>query len=76
MSVIQDTNVISRTNVDTLKNTQNIAKQFLQTGGAYSESGIKKLLELDSIFIKKNISHGGCADLLAVTIFLSSVINK
>lgn len=28
------------------------------------------VLELDRAFIRENVSHGGCADLLAVTIFL------
>ena len=33
----------------------------------YSEAAV---LELDRAFIRENVSHGGCADLLAVTIFL------
>ena len=34
------------------------------------------VLELDRAFIRENVSHGGCADLLAVTIFLHRLENE
>lgn len=75
MAQAEDTNVIYRTSEKTLEYTQNIARQFLKNGGAYRKGAVEELIKLDEQFIKENISHGGCADLLAITIFLHSVYN-
>jgi triphosphoribosyl-dephospho-CoA synthetase len=34
---------------------------------------LQEIAELDRQFIEKNLSPGGCADLLAVTLFLDSL---
>lgn len=49
------------------------AAQAAQLLAQYSEAGA---LALDQTFIRENISHGGCADLLAVTLFLHSLERK
>ena len=45
-------------------------------GGAGEADGrvpsLQEISELDRQFIEKNLSPGGCADLLAVTLFLQS----
>lgn len=74
MNKTEDTNVLSRTNMQTLLETQKIAEEYLQEGGVYAVNGISRLIELDKYFTEKNISHGGCADLLAISIFLVSMI--
>lgn len=43
------------------------AKEAARCLADYREDTV---LELDRAFIRENVSHGGCADLLAVTIFL------
>lgn len=43
------------------------AKEAARCLAAYEEQAV---LALDEAFIRENVSHGGCADLLAVTIFL------
>lgn len=54
-------------------------------GAAYAKSAAaallpeptnEALLELDKAFIQKNLSPGGCADLLAATIFLHKLTHK
>lgn len=45
------------------------AQEFLDLGGSLTESGMAKLLELNQIFYDRNLSLGGSADLLIVTIF-------
>lgn len=70
MSNIQDSNVLSRGNPEILKQVQKEANDFLEKGGAYSENAMHELMQMDEEYIRRNISAGGCADLLATTIFL------
>lgn len=71
MTIAEDTNVISRSNLDFLKNNvQAKAMQIVDLGGMYTSRGRKSIQDLDKYFIKKKINPGGSADLLAVTITL------
>jgi len=71
MTITQDTNVISRSNLNFLKNkVQRKAKEILEIGGIYTEAGRKAIHDLDKLFIEKGINPGGSADLLAATITL------
>ena len=47
-----------------------LAARILALGGGASPEGLAALRELNERFIALNISPGGCADLLAVTILL------
>ena len=67
---LTDTNVISRTSEKEMRWLQTEAKAILKAGGAFSENGLQKVRELNQICIRKNMSPGGAADLLAATIFL------
>ncbi|MDO4555859.1 MAG: triphosphoribosyl-dephospho-CoA synthase, partial [Lachnospiraceae bacterium] len=73
MSTVEDSNIAARKDLNTLYSVQQWAKQFLKNGGAYQKNAIEKLQQMDTIFSRDNISAGGCADLLAVTIFLSDL---
>ena len=70
MSSIQDSNILSRGNPEVLKQVQKEANDFLKKGGAYSENALQELMKMDKEYIRRNISAGGCADLLATAIFL------
>lgn len=74
MSRVQDSNILARHSRRTLKNVQEWAADFLRQGGAYRAGAVQKLLALDREYTRKNISSGGCADLLATTIFLSKLL--
>ncbi len=50
---------------------QNSAKNVLAMGGALSLQGKAELYRMDEAYIKRNISSGGCADLLSVAIMLN-----
>jgi triphosphoribosyl-dephospho-CoA synthase len=63
-----DTNVLSRTGMGGLSFAQEYAKKVLEQGGILKGNEIVE--EMDQVFIARNISPGGCADLLAVTCFL------
>lgn len=70
MSVVDDTNVLIRTDARQLEYVKQQARHLLQLGGNDTKIGQSQLQQTNLDFIAKNISPGGCADLLAVTIFL------
>ena len=65
-----DTNIISRHDWETAEYARRCAADVLQCGGILTEQGRTMLGRMDEDFIKRWISPGGCADLLAVTHFL------
>ncbi|WP_246208575.1 triphosphoribosyl-dephospho-CoA synthase CitG [Anaerotalea alkaliphila] len=69
MAVLEDTNVLNRHDMGVLEEVQAAAQEVLGLGGVFTEAGRESILELDRLFIERNISPGGAADLLAVTIF-------
>lgn len=76
MSQVQDSNILSRTCPEVLKNVHKEAKMFLDAGGAYQKDAVRILLQMDQSFIQRNISAGGCADILAAAIFLDSLVDE
>lgn len=70
MSVCNDTNILSRHDLETLIEVQGIAKDFMEVGGMLKQGALSKVKDIDDLFITRNISPGGAADLLAVTIFI------
>jgi len=70
MAVNEDTNVLARHDEETLRYVQQYARRVLAAGGVLTEKGFQMTCEMDQDFIAKNISHGGSADLLAVSIML------
>lgn len=70
MSEVEDSNVIFRHDLQTLNTVHMEAKEFLHQGGAYAENSMKKLILMDKDYTQKNISPGGCADLLVAAIFI------
>ena len=65
ISKVQDTNIITRSDRETLFWAQKEAQQVLKNG--VKEEQVQSL---DKLFIEKNISPGGCADLLALCFFV------
>ena len=76
MSQVDDSNILARHNPQVLSEVRAMAGEFLKTTGVYGESSIEVLKRMDGEFIRRNISAGGCADLLAVTIFMAQLIRK
>lgn len=65
---IEDTNMMIRSDFDTVQKIQREMKSFLSTAGP--EQQLEIIPALDAYFVKKNISPGGSADMLALTYFL------
>lgn len=70
MAQVDDTNVLIRTGSTQLAYEKTEAKRILRLGGASTKAGMDALIQANQEFIRRNISPGGCADLLAVTILL------
>jgi triphosphoribosyl-dephospho-CoA synthase len=66
----EDTNVIIRGGVESLTYVKSVSKNFLKSGGMEQKYAKEILESMNLDFISKNISPGGAADLLAVSIFL------
>ena len=69
MSEIDDTNIYYRKDKATVEYVKNISKTIL------NDFSTEKLNALNAEFIRMNISPGGAADMLALTLFISSAVN-
>ncbi|GAU78266.1 triphosphoribosyl-dephospho-CoA synthase [Fusibacter sp. 3D3] len=67
---LDDSNVIGRHDYETLELSRAKARSVLEAGGVYTASGQNAIKAYDLWCIEHYISHGGCADLLAVSIYL------
>lgn len=76
MTVVEDSNVIWRTDYETLLEVQRIAKDILSLGSVFTEKGRMAIAETERYFLQRRISPGGSADLLSVTITLYLLEHK
>ncbi|MGN0373595.1 MAG: triphosphoribosyl-dephospho-CoA synthase CitG [Enterocloster sp.] len=70
MSSMEDSNIIARHDPSVLEQVHREAKAFLEMGGAYRREAFEELIAMDQDYIRRNISPGGCADLLAAAVFM------
>lgn len=75
MNHLRDTNVLNRGGEEGLIWIQKESEEILKAGGAYSEEGLDRLIRMNQTCIVKNISSGGAADQLALTLFLWQAVN-
>ena len=67
---IYDTSIYNRGGAEGVKYAQEYAKKLICNTPTQ-----KDIEEMDKAFIEKNLSPGGCADLLAITYFLTNIEN-
>lgn len=72
---IDDTNVLGRHDMEASAYVKAETQALLEAGGALKSENMVLLEAMDDAFIAKNISPGGCADLLALTMFLFLLAN-
>lgn len=70
MCDLDDTNIVYRTDYDTMLNVKILARHLLED---FSEAGID---DLNRDFVSRNISPGGSADMLALVVFLFGITRK
>ncbi len=75
MQFCEDTTILHRHSLEVLKEVQAKAKFITALGGMKTDFGVDAVYEMDKEFKRRNISPGGSADLLGLTVFLSLVEN-
>lgn len=70
MTAAEDTTILNRHGLATLRSVQRDAAEIAALGGVFTTAGLQRIKELDSIYTAQRISPGGSADLLAVTYYL------
>ncbi|MGI6703317.1 MAG: triphosphoribosyl-dephospho-CoA synthase CitG [Clostridia bacterium] len=75
MLVVEDSNVIGRHGLEALDYVRECAQKALAAGGMTTTAGKEYIFQMDRDFIKRGISPGGAADLLAVTIMMHLMEN-
>lgn len=75
ISQVEDTNMIYRSDYSTMIRYQRELSQFLKKKNS-TEMLLQKARMLNDEFIHHQISPGGCADLLASTLFLDLILTK
>lgn len=68
MSMLEDTNVYHRTDAETAEDVRHSASLLLER---FSQQALK---EADDEFIRHNISPGGSADMLSLTILINAIL--
>lgn len=70
MTCVEDSNILRRSGLEALRSVQSRAKALLERGFTMDD-----LRRMNDDFVRENLSPGGSADLLAVTIFLYEIQN-
>ncbi|HMG50331.1 MAG TPA: triphosphoribosyl-dephospho-CoA synthase MdcB [Inquilinus sp.] len=73
MAEVEDTNLLHRGGAAGLQDAQRTARQFLTDGGVGQGDWEDRAVAIHQAFVRRRLSPGGCADLLAATIFLDLV---
>ncbi|WP_342238718.1 triphosphoribosyl-dephospho-CoA synthase MdcB [Inquilinus sp. OTU3971] len=76
MAEVEDTNLLHRGGAAGLQDAQRVARQFLAAGGAGQGEWEARAVAIHQAFVRRRLSPGGCADLLAATIFLDAVESR
>ncbi|WP_061995356.1 triphosphoribosyl-dephospho-CoA synthase CitG [Clostridium sp. ATCC 25772] len=69
MIYLDDCNIIHRHSIEMLGISHKKAEEIIKLGGMKTKEGKEKIKELEEEFLKNRVSPGGCADLLAITLF-------
>lgn len=70
MTAVEDTTVINRCGISGLERMRNLAKEAVRLGGMKTKDGRDYIKYMEDVFVRENISPGGAADILAVTLFI------
>lgn len=70
MANLEDTNIISRSNLKTQEQLRRTLAAFLQQPGLSEDKILEQAAQMDKECIAQNISPGGAADMLSITLLL------
>ena len=69
MSFIEDSNIIKRGGLEGLEFSKNEAKYVLKNKLYETSEGMMEIKKINDEFKRKNLSPGGCADFLILTLY-------
>ena len=73
-ATLEDSTLIKRAKTpDVLSEMKEWTSIYFKLGGSHTEEGMKYLYDLDRVFIERNLSIGGSADTLILTIFIGQL---
>nr|WP_244507447.1 triphosphoribosyl-dephospho-CoA synthase MdcB [Methylobacterium phyllostachyos] len=73
LAVLDDTNLLYRGGADGLMAARAAAASFVAAGGVAAPAWRDRAIEIHHAFVAARLSPGGCADLLAATLFLEAL---
>lgn len=73
MAVVEDTTVINRKGLEGLELMRREAKNAISLGGMKTSEGREQIRLMEELFENHNISPGGAADLLAITVMIFEI---
>ena len=76
IAAIHDTNLLHRGGADGMRYAGEAAASFLLEGGVGVPDWRARAAEVHAAFVARRLSPGGCADLLAMTLFVDAVESK
>ncbi|MDR1874419.1 MAG: triphosphoribosyl-dephospho-CoA synthase [Synergistaceae bacterium] len=65
-----DSNLISRGGIEALEEVRLLAREALVAGGMWTPEGRRRIGDMEKTLVTKNLSPGGCADILSCALFL------
>ncbi len=76
ISRVQDTNLLHRGGVDGMRWARDSARGFLARGGVRRAAWRQDAARIHRRFVARGLSPGGCADLLAMALFLRDMEDR
>lgn len=76
MTRVEDTTVVNRCGMEGLAFMRKLAEIAVEIGGMRTVEGKEFISDLDRVFNENNISPGGAADLLAITVMIHELEKK
>jgi triphosphoribosyl-dephospho-CoA synthase len=73
IAAVHDTNLLHRGGADGMRYAVETAASFLSQGGVSAPNWRERAAEVHAAFVARRLSPGGCADLLAMTLFVDAL---
>jgi triphosphoribosyl-dephospho-CoA synthase len=73
IATVSDTNLLHRGGADGKRYASEAASSFLSQGGVGASDWLARAADVHAAFVARHLSPGGCADLLAMTLFVDAL---
>lgn len=73
LAVLEDTNLLYRGGAEGLQFSQSSARNFIDSGGVFTPRWLSAATKIHAAFVQRNLSPGGCADLLAAALLINEL---